>query len=130
MAHRVVKEIREALEEEAERLAYCQGRPRWEARGVGVEVGRQETIVQADLLRDMFPIGSPIQPNAIKGPFSKIVLQLAEAVYHGDTGSIAPLHDALLEANHSELAEHFRKPHHPRGCWLIDVLLGKTDPHQ
>ncbi len=36
--------------------------------------------------------------------------------------------DALLEAGHPELAEHFRdaKEWHPKGCWVVDLLLGKT----
>lgn len=36
------------------------------------------------------------------------------------------LADALMEAGHIELAEHFREPVHPKGCWAMDVILGKT----
>lgn len=35
------------------------------------------------------------------------------------------LHDALLEAGHVGLAEHFRDPEHPKGCWAMDMILGK-----
>jgi len=34
--------------------------------------------------------------------------------------------DALEEAGHQELAQHFRKEEwHPKGCWAIDAILGK-----
>ncbi len=34
--------------------------------------------------------------------------------------------DALLEAGHAELAEHFQKESwHPKGCWVVDLVLGK-----
>jgi hypothetical protein len=37
------------------------------------------------------------------------------------------LHDALLDAGHAELAEHFAKEEwHPKGCWATDAILGKT----
>jgi hypothetical protein len=36
------------------------------------------------------------------------------------------LHDALLEAGHAELAEAFREPMHPKGCWALDLILGKN----
>jgi hypothetical protein len=37
------------------------------------------------------------------------------------------LDDALTEAGHQELAEHFRKEErHPKGCWILDMILGKA----
>ncbi len=56
--------------------------------------------------------------------FSPSVLQLANALYSGEACSFA-LHDALLEVGHADLAEHFREPYHPKGCWALDLLLGK-----
>jgi hypothetical protein len=53
-------------------------------------------------------------------------VQLAESLYAGQDCAFA-LHDALLEAGHAELAEHFRQEKsHPKGCWAIDVILEKT----
>lgn len=64
------------------------------------------------------------------------IVQLAEALYNGQDCSFA-LHDALLEAGHAELADHFRhqRQHpkgyralsgqHVRGCWAVDLVLGK-----
>jgi hypothetical protein len=52
-------------------------------------------------------------------------VQLAESLYAGQDCSFA-LHDALLEAGHAELAEHFREEtSHPKGCWVVDLILGK-----
>ena len=54
------------------------------------------------------------------------VVALAEAMYQGDNCS-GPLHAALLEASHPELAEHFRQEEwHPKGCWVIDLLTGRN----
>ena len=53
------------------------------------------------------------------------VVQLAESLYAGQDCAFA-LHDALLEAGHAELAEHFREERsHPKGCWVVDLILGK-----
>jgi hypothetical protein len=52
------------------------------------------------------------------------VLQLAESLYAGEDCCFA-LHDALLEAGHAELAEHFQEKEHPKGCWALDLVLGK-----
>jgi hypothetical protein len=39
----------------------------------------------------------------------------------------SPLVNALLEAGHHELAEHFRcEEWHPKGCWALDVILGRS----
>jgi hypothetical protein len=66
-----------------------------------------------------------------------IVRQLAQAAYderllpsgHLDTARLAVLADALEEAGcaDEELLGHLRGPGpHVRGCWLIDLLLGKS----
>lgn len=57
-------------------------------------------------------------------PWPSAVVQLADAVYHGEAGSDA-LHDALLEARRPDFAEHFREAEHPKGCWALDAILGK-----
>jgi hypothetical protein len=46
-------------------------------------------------------------------------------MYSGEDCSFA-LRDALLEAGHPELAEHFTKEQwHPKGCWVVDTILAK-----
>ena len=53
-------------------------------------------------------------------------VQLAESLYAGQDCAFA-LHDALLEAGHAELAEHFREEKsHPKGCGVVDLVLGKS----
>lgn len=77
---------------------------------------------QAELLRHI--AGNPFQPV----PWSSLpvpVIQLAEAMADGADAGFA-LHDALLEVGRDDLADHFRTPQeHPRGCHVIDVILGK-----
>jgi hypothetical protein len=62
--------------------------------------------------------------NQAPPSWSSTVVQLAESLYNGQHCSFA-LHDALLEAGHAELAEHFKEKEHPKGCWAIDLILGK-----
>jgi hypothetical protein len=77
---------------------------------------------QADLVRHVF--ANPFRAY-FSGRWSSIAIQLAEALYAGENCAFA-LHDALLEAGHPELAEHFAKEQsHPKGCWVLDLLLGK-----
>ena len=52
-------------------------------------------------------------------------MQLALALYQQQDCAFA-LHDALLDASHTELAEHFRQEEkHPKGCFVVDWILGK-----
>lgn len=77
---------------------------------------------QAGLLREM--TGNPLGPSPVCGPWSASVVALANALYAGEPCAFA-LHDALLEDNHPELAEHFSGDRHPKGCWGLDWILGK-----
>jgi hypothetical protein len=71
-------------------------------------------------------IGNPFRPYPAPPSWPLTVVQLAESLYAGQDCAFA-LHDALLEAGHAELAEHFRKEKwHPKGCWVVDVILGKA----
>lgn len=82
-----------------------------------------ESVRQASILRHLF--GSPFHPYPAPAYWPAAVVQLAEAVYQGADADFA-LHDALLEAGHPELAEHFRaEAVHPKGCWAVDVITGK-----
>jgi hypothetical protein len=68
----------------------------------------------------------PFRPYPSPPSWPSTVVQLAESLYAGQDCAFA-LHDALLEAGHAELAEHFREENsHPKGCWVVDVILGKT----
>lgn len=78
---------------------------------------------QAVLLREI--AGNPFRPLMPREPLPLTVAQLAESLYGGEDCAFA-LHDALLEAGHTELAEHFREGTHPKGCWALDLILERT----
>ena len=98
----------------------------------------QERAAQADLLRCVF--GNPFRPfrpatvsSAWQTPQ---VVALAQAAYEQrdlpagtlDLARLAVLADALEEAgcDQADLLGHLRGPGpHVRGCWAVDLLLGK-----
>jgi hypothetical protein len=83
-----------------------------------------EEQAQCDLLRHIF--GNLFRPYGAPARCSSAVVHLAGSLYEGQECSFA-LHDALLEAGHPQLAGHFREEQwHPRGCWILDLLLGKS----
>jgi hypothetical protein len=57
------------------------------------------------------------------------VTALARAIYEArDWAALGPLSDALEQAgcDDAALLAHLRSPgSHARGCWVIDLLLGK-----
>jgi hypothetical protein len=93
---------------------------------------RDEGKGQADLVRDLFR--NPFRPAPAVDPAwlawdGGRVRKLAEAIYDGRAFDRLPaLADALEEAGCSdaELLGHLREPGpHVRGCWAVDLLLGK-----
>jgi hypothetical protein len=81
------------------------------------------TVDEVGFLRHI--IGNPFRPCPAPPSWPSTVVQLAESLYAGQDCAFA-LHDALLEAGHAELAEHFREEKsHPKGCWVVDLILGK-----
>jgi hypothetical protein len=92
----------------------------WEAW----EIIRDETLKEgAKYLRHL--IGNPFKPYPAPAAWPSTIVQLAAAQYNGQDCLFA-LHDALLEAGHGELAEHFKdEALHPKGCWAVDMLLGR-----
>jgi hypothetical protein len=84
---------------------------------------QKEQMAQADLLREI--IGNPFRATATSGPWSGEVVALAEACYQG-TDRRVELRDALNKAGHRDLADHFRDGDHPKGCWALDLILGRS----
>lgn len=99
--------------------------------------------VQADLLRHI--VGNPFRKTTICGvPHDyplihcwdcRIIIDakgwliggLAERIYNSDQSAIPILHDALLDAAApDELVEHFTINNHPKGCCVLDLILGKS----
>ena len=90
---------------------------------------------QCDLIRDI--VGNPYQPVALN-PASRTptVTALATAAYEGrhlpaatlDRDRLAVLADALEDAgcDNADILTHLRGPGpHVRGCWALDILLGR-----
>jgi len=84
---------------------------------------QDRSVAAAQFLRHI--MGNPFRPYPAPPSWPSTVVQLAESLYAGQDCAFA-LHDALLEAGHAELAEHFREEKsHPKGCWVVDLILGK-----
>jgi hypothetical protein len=127
-------------EKSAYTMALSLDRP-GDAENLPVFQGRMDTeqAVQCDLLRDIFgnPFrSSPPLPPAVLAWNNGTVRRLAQAIYDDrkmpqgtlDTARLAILADALLDAGCDDeaLNQHCRQPGpHVRGCWAIDLILGK-----
>jgi hypothetical protein len=76
----------------------------------------------ANLLRHL--VGNPLRPFSPTLTWPETICALVSALYNGEECHYA-LADALMETGHVELAEHFHEPGHPKGCWAMDLILGK-----
>ena len=88
------------------------------------EIGSEGT----NLLRDIF--GNPFRPVAFDPAWrTPTVASLAQAIYADRRFADLPiLADALEDAGctNSDVLEHCRTPgEHVRGCWVVDLALGK-----
>ena len=98
------------------------------AGDVGVS---DEEAVQIKILRDI--IGNPFRPVALDRALltwqGRTIPQLAQGFYNERAFDRLPvLADALEEAgcDNADILAHCRGPGpHVRGCWLVDLLLGK-----
>lgn len=84
---------------------------------------------QCDILRDI--IGNPFRPIAIAPDWpTSTVLALAQGIYEEHAFDRMPiLADALQDAgcDNAAVLDHCRGPGpHVRGCWVVDMLLGKS----
>jgi hypothetical protein len=89
---------------------------------------RAERAWQSDLLRDI--IGNPFRVLKTKRPWQKAkVVKLAQSIYDDRAFDRMPiLADALEDAGcqDADILAHCREPgQHVRGCWVVDLLLGK-----
>lgn len=94
----------------------------------GWAAGGRKTF-ECDLVRDLF--GNPFRPVKIEQRLLiPKVERIAQAIYQDRDFELMPvLSDALEEAGcaNADILEHCRmEPLHVRGCWLIDLLLGKA----
>ncbi|MGH7221890.1 MAG: hypothetical protein ACRELF_01530 [Gemmataceae bacterium] len=100
---------------------------------------KDENAVQCNFLRDIF--GNPFRPaptieRASLSWNEQTVVRLAQTIYADrdlpdgtlDLTRLAVLADALEEAGctNADILAHCRQPgQHVRGCWVVDLLLGK-----
>jgi hypothetical protein len=124
----------------------------WEAAALAVQAGHDHGLpgyrhdelqgqcrLQARLLHDLF--GNPFRLVAPEPSWAAweggTIPKLAQAIYDDrqlpagtlDTVRLGVLADALEEAgcDQAELLGHLRGPGpHVRGCWAVDLLLGKS----
>jgi hypothetical protein len=88
-----------------------------------------ENAAQCRLLRDIF--GNPFRPVTLDPSWlTPTVTALARHMYEGRDFSAMPiLADALQDAgcDNADILGHCRGPGlHVRGCWVVDLVLGKT----
>ena len=88
-----------------------------------------ELAAQADLVRDVF--GNPFCSLEIQLEWlTETVLSLARGIYTDRAFDRMPiLADALQDAgcDDEDILSHCREPReHARGCWVVDLLLGKS----
>jgi hypothetical protein len=93
-------------------------------KGIAIEKERQSR-----LLRDIF--GDPFQPvTADPSWLTSTVVSLAHGIYNERAFDRLPiLADALMDAGCADAAvlEHCReKEPHSRGCWVVDLVLGRS----
>lgn len=88
-----------------------------------------ERRYQANLLRDIY--GNPFRPAAIDPAWrTSVALAVAGSMYEARDFAVMPiLADALEEAgcDDADVLAHCRGPGpHVRGCWVVDLVLGKV----
>lgn len=89
-----------------------------------------ECIEQATLARDIF--GNPFRPVAFNPAWrTSAITAIATQMYESRDFSAMPiLADALEDAGceNADVLDHCRNPEgvHVRGCWVVDLVLGKT----
>lgn len=81
-----------------------------------------------DLVRDVF--GNPFRPVAFDPAWrSDTAVALAKGMYESrDFAAMPILADALQDAGceNAAVLDHCRDANHVRGCWVVDLVLGKT----
>ncbi len=88
-----------------------------------------EPFAQCALIRDIF--GNPFRPVAIEPAWqTEAVVGIARGIYEDRAFERMPiLADALQDAGceNADILTHCREPGvHVRGCWVVDLVLGKS----
>jgi hypothetical protein len=141
VAHAITKEefdevsARDAIDDIVGVLAHVAIPPdQWETSAgddAAMRAVEYERPKQLHLFRDVF--GNPFRPVSVNTRWlawnDGVVLKLAQGIYEDRAFDRLPfLADALEEAgcDNADILAHCRQPGpHVRGCWVIDLLLGK-----
>src|SRR5262249_13763665 len=82
---------------------------------------------RSNLIRELFNPFAPATPHLLRSP---TVVAIAESIYQEQQFSDLPcVADALEEAEckQEDVLRHCRAAgHHVRGCWALDLILGKS----
>ena len=96
---------------------------------IGHRARDAEKAIQTRFLRDIF--GNPFRLVAIEPAWlTETVVGIARGIYEDRAFERMPiLADALQDAGceHPDILTHCREPGvHVRGCWVVDLVLGKS----
>ncbi len=88
----------------------------------------EEEVIQAHIVRDIF--GNPFRPVTFVPEWrTDTAVSLARQMYDSREFGVMPiLADALQDAgcDNDDILDHCREPGpHVRGCWVVDLVLGK-----
>jgi hypothetical protein len=119
---------------EAAAVARNAANPFLNARTAGLYAWRENgarRVALSGALRDL--IGNPFRPPRLDPAWLRwndgVVVKMAQAIYDESRfGDLPILADALEESGceAKDVLNHCRKPaEHVKGCWLVDLLLGK-----
>jgi hypothetical protein len=94
-----------------------------------MEVGPNTEARRSARVRDIF--GNPFRPVVFDPEWrTSTAMPLAKQMYESRDFSTMPiLADALQDAgcDNDDILNHCRQPgEHVRGCWVVDLLLGKS----
>jgi hypothetical protein len=133
--------IHRVLQETTKAVGLCHliaSHPEWQTRQINDlnelyanRDSEREACEQCALVREV--LGNPFRPVVINPSWvasnGGAVKRLAAGIYEEKTfGRMPILADALEDAgcDHAEILEHCRGPGlHVRGCWVLDLILGK-----
>ncbi len=99
------------------------------AEAIGVPDSNPEHAIQIRFLRDIF--GNPFRPVTFAPEWrTEAAVGIAAKMYDSrDFGNMPVLADALQDAGceHADVLSHCRGDGpHVRGCWVVDLVLGKA----
>jgi hypothetical protein len=101
----------------------------WVAAEIATHTGQGERQRQAELLREI--LGNPFHPMGLNTAWvTPTITGLAQSIYRQHAFDRLPiLANTLEEAGCSkqDILNHCRQPGvHARGCWALDLILGKS----